>query len=336
MSFSQTNASDRLLAVCNKTSGDSNLPSGILSSAAAAVYAACEEMRIINPALFSIPRHFLLAAPATITFTLAADLFTFSALTGTIPRAGCTVLMDGESYHNRVETVSGSAGTFSRASTGASGARTATVWEDCWYAANTGTSAFLDRIIGNVTANGRPIDVLTDPSELTALARRTDFRADFPITPLPVGFLPAYSFSLWNTLGAWSSGPFYNNELTEPGYREPYEDAQLLACWIENRFTALTSTMQALIRFAPMPKTQTVVNLFTVGMPSASNTDIGLPDGLQETIFIPIALNHWMLYPYFKPDTNQAQAIREAYKLAVTRLRGYRVAAGAQPYRTGG
>jgi len=339
MGFLVQNCVDRLLAMVAVDMDDTNKPVGMAEAALGAALAACQEARTLNPALFAPRRRFNLAAPATVHFNLAPDRFTFSGLTGgPIPRAGCTVILDGEDYANQVATLTGSAGTLARPSLGASGSRSGTVYEDCWMPTKDNAAALFDRILGDVTANGRPIFVLADPSELTFLTRRTDYQPDYPITPRPPygGNWPAYPFQLWNSQGVWGNGPYFTNELIEPGYREPFAASQVMGCWVEYNFTTTGQPPSTLIRFAPMADSAQVISLCIVSTPHLNTSDVGFPDGTQELLFMPLAVYQWMLTSFFKPDQSAASAIVDNYKRTSARLRTYRTLSASQPFRAPG
>jgi hypothetical protein len=94
-----------LMALCGKSSVDTSLPVGMVTGAREAIRAASEEARIIAPSLFGRRQRVTLAGPEAISFNLAADLTTFYNVTGAIPGVGCTLLLEGSTYHNTIASL---------------------------------------------------------------------------------------------------------------------------------------------------------------------------------------------------------------------------------------
>jgi hypothetical protein len=304
MAYTVGNAASALYSAAGKAVADSNLPTGMAAAVAACINETMEEVRSVNPSVFRVPLEILLNAPSTGTFTLDGDLLNFTAGTLVVPNAGCTMLIDGTSYHNHIAAPNSAKWTLTRRAEIAAGAGTGTVWHDVWNPAD-GTT--YERILGEVWLNNRwPVIVVADRNELTNLRVRRDFGQTFA------------------------------------GYMAPFASSMIQACWLDNSATDPTKPPEGRIHFWPMPAGQQLISMTAVRrFTDVTTTDvttgtlaIGIPGGKEYLIFEPMLMKHWMRRPYFKPDGIQARAINEDYAKAIDRLEVYSPLLARQPIRS--
>lgn len=224
MALTVQDAANRLLGKTSATwnVSASGLPGTVLLEIAKLISRAEQEMREINPAAFGQPLSILLDAPATITVTVSGTTSkTIVVTSGALPGPGCTVLISGDTYHNRVlQTTSTTAGTLQRPHEGgnASGL-SATVWHDCWAP---GDGASFERILGEARCNGRGLMLVTNEAELDTAMRRSDF------------------------------GEFH------VGYETPYA-GEVRAAWPESVIASDNGAIESRLRFAAMPSAATMI-----------------------------------------------------------------------------
>lgn len=303
MALTVQDAGNRLLGKTNSTWTVSagSLPGTVLLEAAKAISHAEQEMREINPLAFAIERHVVLGAPSAIVLTISGSGTTFTVTDGTVPGAGCTIMLSGSSYYNRIATASTTTeGTLVRAHEGGDGPGvSATVYHDCWAP---GDGSSYERIIGEAYANDRLLNIISHESELVSLIRRNDF------------------------------GDVHH------GYRTPFT-GPVVAAWPES-WTAANAAVESRLRFAAMPESTTHIRAWVLTRAAdmdpatvfaSATRKVSVPSGAEERFFWPLLMHRWLSAPWFRPTPDAVRQIREDYAAAVDKLSVWRPVLGAQP-----
>lgn len=303
MALTVQDAANRLLGRTHSswTVSASSLPGTVKLEIARCISATEQEMREINPAAFAVEKQILLAAPATLTVDVSGSGLTVTATSGTIPNAGCTVLIAGDTNYNRIASVSSSTvGTLVRAHAAGDGSgQSCTLWHDCWVP---GDGSSFERILGEVFAANRLLQVLTNESELTQGVRRNDY-GDIRM-----------------------------------GYAVTTQTGRVEACWPE-AWNTIGAAGESRLRFYPMPSSQTLVRALVLTRAAdctSSDLDsttrkVSVPGGGEELYFMPLLMRRWLGAPWMRPTPEAAQEIKEAAQMAADKLAVWRPVYASQP-----
>lgn len=242
---------------------------------ALAISQALKDARKLAPALFTQRPGIVLRAP--ISGTLAVTQYSPAATldTLTVPNDGCTVRIGSDGLDNELN-VTATPGTYAlrREHEGATGTATATLWHDCWVAAD---GASFEGVLGDVRANGRPLDVVTSSEELDAYRLFNDFGTVSLARVRPAGEVRAVLCEQW-------ASPF-------------------------------AKKIQTRLRFAPMPDRATVIDAsLIISAPVIADSDLAstaitfqIPQALDETLLFPLAMKRFLSMPVMRAD----QAVRQ-------------------------
>lgn len=296
----------RLLATIKWAAADSNKPATLLEEVAACLTATEQEMREINPLLFSVPLSIVLTAPITGTVTTAVNDATLSLGTlapvqggATGPGEGCTLKLANDAFYNRLDRYENSAWKMERASYGTQGSQAATAWHDCWVLGGGETPGY-ERVLGEPTINGHKLRLVQDRAEAMQSYR-----------------LPRQSYGR-------DTNTIHENLPPEVGTPVFY--------WSEDWLGTADVAPQARIFFYPLPAAAVLAQARAVKrMVPYTTTEVGTngtrnvyaPGGSEEKFFTPLAWEHWMTHYAFKPDAVQARVIREKAERAREDLRGW-------------
>jgi len=186
---------------------------------------------------------------------------------------------------------------------GDSGTLTATLWQDCWVAAD---GSQFENVLGDVLANEVPIVVARTLKEVEMCRWR------YP----------------WWDYGAGN----LQTRLRFAG--------RVLAVVFEPWASPATNQIQTRLRFTPMPAAQTVIDANlqvaaqvvsiadiladgVTGSPPPPVVPFWTPANLDESILAAIALQKWTISPFFRTDSAR-KGIDLQYTRAVDRLRDFR------------
>jgi len=264
---------------------------------------AIQEMHGIKPDAWRERPGITLAAPQTGTATVT---FGSTACTlGTLlpPSDGCTVRFSSGIDNELNYDAANSVWVLRRPHDGDSGTLSATLWQDCWVAAN---GAQYENVLGDVLANEVPIVVARTMKEVEMCRWR------YP----------------WWDYGAGN----LQTRLRFAG--------RVLAVVFEPWTSPFTNTIETRLRFTPMPNYQHVIDanlqvaaqVITVadlladgvtGDPPPPVVPFWTPAGLDESILTAIALQKWTVSPWFRTDSAR-KPIDIQYQRAVDRLRDFR------------
>jgi hypothetical protein len=270
---------------------------------ALAMTQAIQEMHGIKPDAWRQRPGITLSAPISGTATVTFGSTACALGTLTVPNDGCTVRFSSGIDNELNYDAANSAYVLRRPHDGESGALTATLWQDCWVAAD-GTQ--YENVLGDVLANEVPIVVARTMKEVEMCRWR------YP----------------WWDYGAGN----LQTRLRFAG--------RVLAVVFEPWVSPFTNQIQTRLRFTPMPAAQTVIDanlqvaaqVVTVadiladgvtGDPPPAVVPFWTPAGLDETILADIALKRWSKSPFFRTDSAR-KGIAEDYVKACDRLRDFR------------
>jgi hypothetical protein len=193
----------------------------------------------------------------------------------TVPNDGCTVRFSS-GIDNELNSNGSGGYVLRRPHDGASGTLTATLWQDCWVAAD-GTQ--YENVLGDVLANEVPIVVARTMKEVEMCRWR------YP----------------WWDYGAGN----LQTRLRFAG--------RVLAVVFEPWTSPFANQIQTRLRFTPMPAAQTVIDAnLQVAAQVVSASDIlntetpvpfWTPANLDESILAAIALQKWTISPFFRTDS---------------------------------
>jgi hypothetical protein len=267
---------------------------------ALAITQAIQEMHGIKPDAWRQRPGITLSAPIAGTATVTFGSTACSLGTLTVPNDGCTVRFSS-GIDNELNSNGSGGYVLRRPHDGESGTLTATLWQDCWVAAD-GTQ--YENVLGDVLANEVPIVVARTMKEVEMCRWR------YP----------------WRDYGAGN----LQTRLRFAG--------RVLAVVFEPWTSPFTSQMQTRLRFTPMPAAQTVIDAnLQVAAQVITAADIladgvgsdpapvtfWTPAGLDESILTAIALQKWTISPFFRTDSAR-KGIDLQYTRAVDRLRDFR------------
>lgn len=268
----------------------SPMPASLLETVAGTIMGAEQEMRSLNPRLFSIPREKRLAAEASLTVTIGSSAAKLTVASG-IPNAGVTVLIDSATGgHNRILSFdSGTTWNLQRTHEGGNGTVTTVVWDDCWIVSDGDTWEVL---LGEVRLDGRPLTRVNNETE----AHR--------------------SYNVRNQSSA-------NDALAPVAGKPQYY-------WTEWLQTSALVAPEQRLRLFPMPSAAGTLSVRVVERAPEITTaqltaetptrTVGVPGGKVEELFMPIVWWHWAMAPFWKPDAEQFRALQERYQAAVQKI----------------
>lgn len=258
---------------------------------------AIQEEHGIKPDAWRQRPGITLSAPlsGTATVTFGSTACTLGTLLP--PNDGCTVRfssgIDNELNYNAKNSV----WVLRRPHDGATGTLTASLWHDCWVAAD---GAQFENVLGDVLANEVPIVVARTMQEVETCRWR---------------------FPWWDYGGG--------NVQTRLRFA-----GRVLAVVFEPWSSPFTNKIESRLRFTPMPGAQTVIDAnLQVAAQAVSIADIlatggaavsfWTPAGLDESILAAIALQKWTISPFFRTESAR-KGIDLQYTRAVDRLRDFR------------
>lgn len=243
-----------------------------------------------------------LVAPITGTATVTTGSTAVTLGTLTVPNDGCTVRFSS-GIDNEINSDGSGGWQLRRPHDGLTGTLQATLWHDCWPAADGVT---YENILGDVLANEVKIIVAATLDEVE---------------------LNRFSFP-WFDYGRGSA----QTRLRLAG--------RVLAVVFEPWANPNSSQIQTRLRFTPMPDAQTVIDanlqvasqVITVANLLATSPYIYFqtPAHLDESILQPIAMKKWSSSPFFRTD-DARKGIDEEYKEALNRLRDFAGQQDARP-----
>lgn len=302
MSFT-VNALANLLFAYIDQSGTAG-PSGDVANATAtekkfialAITQALKDARKLNPSMFAQRPGIVLRAPISGTITLTQYSTATTLGTLTVPNDGCTFRV-ADGFDNELN-VTATPGTYAlrREYEGASGTPNATIYHDCWVAAD-GSS--FDAVLGDVRANGCPLKAVTDASELDRYRLFNDFGVVSISSRRPDGQVQAVLCEQW-------ASPYTKKIQTRLRF-SPMPSAA----------TVIDATL-------------------AISAPIIADTDLSstsilfqIPQALDETILFPLAMRRFLSMPMMRPTSDMRAALLESAALAENTLKLMRGFIGA-------
>ncbi len=274
-------------------------PSGDLTHAtdaektfiALAITQALQEARKLNPGLFVQRPGIVLRAPRAGTLTVTQYDTAVTLGTLTVPNDGCTVRIGGGLDNELNETSTPDTYALARPYEGATSTVNATLWHDCWVAAD-GTN--YEAVLGDVRVGGRPLDVVNSMDDLDRYRLFRDLGVVSVARVKPAGIVQAVLCEQW-------ASPFTKKIQTRLRFA-PMPDAQ-------------TIVQASLIIAAPKI---TADDLAATGDDAVT---FQIPQQLDETLLFPLVMNKFRIMPVFRPEPDLTVSIKEQYATAVNDLK---------------